>query len=287
VLPERYTVIDMLTRRFALSLGLLCLLLLTSCGIVTAQAVIQSYYSDTSLHTGTIVKLKDNDPSKVEADTTVSTGKMFGVVVNANASPVSLSPSVSAGAPVYVATSGEYSVLVDNQSGPINPGDYITVSSIDGIGRKAVNIDQEVLGKAVTPFHAAGDSIGPVTAKDLNGQTTTLQLGLITVALGVTHNPNAIQIQGGFLPNFVREAGQNVAGKPVSNIRLYVSLLVLLLCALVAGSLLYAGVRSSMIAIGRNPLSKKSIWRGLVQVILVSLIVFLIGLFGVYLLLKV
>ena len=54
----------------------------------------------------------------------------------------------------------------------------------------------------------------------------------------------------------------------------------------IAGSLLYSGIRSSVISIGRNPLSKESITKSLLQIILTSIIIFLIGLFGVYLLLR-
>ena len=61
---------------------------------------------------------------------------------------------------------------------------------------------------------------------------------------------------------------------------------VLFAAAAVSGALIYSGVRSGMIAIGRNPLSKKSILRGIVQVIIVAITIFLIGIFGVYLLLK-
>ena len=69
-------------------------------------------------------------------------------------------------------------------------------------------------------------------------------------------------------------------------IRVYISLAVLFASASVAGALIYSGIRSGMIAIGRNPLSKKSIVRGMVQVVIVALIIFMAGIFGVYLLLK-
>jgi len=49
---------------------------------------------------------------------------------------------------------------------------------------------------------------------------------------------------------------------------------------------LYGGIRSSIISIGRNPLAKKSIVRGLIQVITVGVIILVIGLFSVYLLLR-
>lgn len=50
--------------------------------------------------------------------------------------------------------------------------------------------------------------------------------------------------------------------------------------------LLYAGVRNAIISIGRNPMSRKSIVKALIQVILTSLLILIIGLFAVYLLLK-
>jgi hypothetical protein len=50
---------------------------------------------------------------------------------------------------------------------------------------------------------------------------------------------------------------------------------------------MYGGIRNGLISIGRNPLSKKSIVRGMIQVILTALTIFLLGIFGVYLLLRI
>jgi hypothetical protein len=50
--------------------------------------------------------------------------------------------------------------------------------------------------------------------------------------------------------------------------------------------MLYSGIRSGMIAVGRNPLSKKSIMRSLIETVIAGLIVFAVGIFAVYLLLK-
>jgi F0F1-type ATP synthase membrane subunit c/vacuolar-type H+-ATPase subunit K len=83
------------------------------------------------------------------------------------------------------------------------------------------------------------------------------------------------------------KAAQIVTNKPVSAIRIYASLIVLALAVVIAGVLLYSGVRNGMTAIGRNPLAKRSITRSLLQVVIISLIVFIIGLIAVYLLLKI
>ena len=74
----------------------------------------------------------------------------------------------------------------------------------------------------------------------------------------------------------LRRASELIAGKPVNPVRVYLSLVILAMAALISGSLIYSAVRSALIAIGRNPLSKKSIIRGLFQVVLIGLMVFLI-----------
>jgi hypothetical protein len=60
----------------------------------------------------------------------------------------------------------------------------------------------------------------------------------------------------------------------------------MVLTAIIAGSILYAGVRTSMIAIGRNPLAKGSVTRNLIQVVVTSVIILIIGIVAVYLILK-
>jgi len=80
--------------------------------------------------------------------------------------------------------------------------------------------------------------------------------------------------------------GEAIAEKPIGPMRIYLSIAVTGLSIMVALVTLYAGIRNAIIAIGRNPLSKKSIFRGLAEIILTSFLILIIGLFTVYLLLK-
>jgi hypothetical protein len=89
------------------------------------------------------------------------------------------------------------------------------------------------------------------------------------------------------VPEVLTKFAQIVTKQPVSAFRIYLSAGVLLVCLIVAGIILVAGVRTGMTAVGRNPLAKRSIVRSLIQVTLMALIVFVIGLIAVYLLLKV
>ena len=256
--------------------------LLFNC-VASAQSVTQGYKSDTLLQNGMIVGLDPKDVTKVEPINSGQYNLLHGVVVNPSSSIILVGNNSTN---VYVSTSGRVSVMVNDQNGNINPGDYVALSSVSGIGDKAIVTDPLVLGKSVSAFNAtdSAQQIGTVTVKDSTGQTSSLHIGYVTIDIAIGKNP--LIVTDNSLPSVLSRASNLVAGKIVSPVRVYVSILILAITAFVSGSLIYGGVRSSMISIGRNPLSKKVITRSLTQVVIVSLLVFLSGVFGVYLLLK-
>jgi hypothetical protein len=244
-----------------------------------AQTVLQGYKSDQQLQRGMLVALNDSDSSKVETITNDSVKKLKGVVADANDSPVTLSDGERR---IFVATTGTYEVLVSNENGKINQGDYLSGSSLDGIAMKANDTQPVVVGRAVDKFEGGGDSVGKTKTKD--GET--VEFARIKVDLGVGDNPWQREPEKDKVPDALQKAANSVADKDVSALRIYLALAVLLVTASVAAVTLFSGVRSTIIAIGRNPLSKGIIFRGLIQVLLLSLIIFISGLFGVYLLIK-
>lgn len=254
--------------------------------VVKAQDVTQGYQSDTTLQQGTIVQLDPNDPNKVEPLTESDETNMLGVVVAATDSPVSLSPDTTK-VQTYVASFGQYEVLVNNQNGTIKPGDAISISMINGVGMKAGSDRRTIIGKAVQGFDGKSNVQSTIQVKSsLTNQT--IAIGRIQVNISVAHNPayNPVTAAAG-VPGFLSRAAQVVTNKPVGAVRLYTSLIILMVCAFIAGIVLYSGVRTGIIASGRNPLAKKSILRNLIEVTLSAIIIFLIGLIAVYLLLKV
>lgn len=256
----------------------------SSTSSVSNQAVTQGYGTDTPLQLGMIVKLDNSDPTKVDPLTIDTASQMQGVVVAANDASVTLSSDANPGQ-VFVATYGHYDVLVSNQNGPINPGDYISISSLNGVGMKAEPNESVVIGKATEGFNGTSNLQGNTTVKDQSGHTLQVAFGRVPVDISISHNPLQQDINN-TLPGFLQKASLFIANKPVSTSRVYISLTILLVSTVIAGSLLYGGVRNGLVAIGRNPLAKKSITRSLLQVIFTSLIVFVLGLFAVYLLLR-
>lgn len=250
--------------------------------VAAAQAVAQSYTAGQGVQQGMIVELANRTPPTVVPLTIEDARDLLGVVVPANDSSVALSNGSTN--QVYVATTGTYNVLVSTQNGAIKTGDYITISSLAGIGAKADGSVPVVLGKALAGFDGSKNVSGTTSLSTSRG-STPVAIGVIPVALSVAHNPLNVQQLSG-VPGFLQRAGQTVADKPISPLRLYISLVVLGLTIIVVGIFLYGGIRSSMISIGRNPLARHAIVRGMLQVVMVGLIIFVIGLFAVYLILK-
>lgn len=259
----------------------LCVL---SVSTVFGQDVTRGYLTDKVLQNGMIVMIDPNDTSKVEALPADKITDMLGVIVSAGDSAVSVS-TVGESKQVFVATYGRYNVLVSNQNGPVQQGDFITISAVSGIGMKADSGQSIIIGKAAEGFDGQSGVEGRMTINTSDGQRD-VTFRRIPVDVAVARNPSYAPNDHG-VPTFLAKAAKYVTDNPVSPFRLYAALAVMVLSIFIAGGLLFAGVRSSMIAIGRNPLAKKSIIRGLFQVIIVSIIVFLIGLIAVYLLLKI
>lgn len=267
-------------------LSLMCLVLLIAISIyypLSAQSVTEGYDSDQSLQRGMIVRLKKDDATKVEAVSDDDSEHIHGVVVNANDSAVTLSVD---GQRVFVATSGHYDVLVSTLKGNIAAGDYIAVSPVSGIGMKAGNTEPYVIGRALAVFDGSKDVISTSEVKDSSGAPHKVSIGRVQVDIGVAKNP-LLKTTEPDLPTALRRVAENVAGKPVNGVRVYISILVFGITTVLAGSLLYGGVRSAITSIGRNPLSRKSIIKGMVQVIITGMIVFITGVFGVYLILRI
>lgn len=275
-----YSIRNLLPRqRLFAGAGLLFLIILSLTSPLSAQSVTKGYGSDQKLQRGMMVAVRRDDPNKVEAINKDSLDRLKGVVVEANDSPITLSSDKEK---VFVSTAGNNDVLVSDENGAIQPGDYISISSLAGVGMKVGEEQSIILGRALNKFEGKEDSIG--TTQSSSGRA--IHFGRVQVAISINRNPLVKTAEGSDVPSFLKKVGAAVADKPVSSIRVYLAATVFLATAIITGVILYSGVRNTLISIGRNPLSKKTIYKGLMQIILMGLIIFITGLFGVYLLLK-
>lgn len=245
---------------------------------------VQSYSAATPLESGVIVRMVDSGAKKVDRATQSQPGEMFGVTVDRNSLSVTLT-SEGLENEVFVAVSGTYNVLVSTQGGSIAAGDYVKLSSVNGVAMKAGTEEARVFGRAAAAFDGKSATLGSTTLKDDAGGSRTVQLGSIPVTIDIRGNPNVKSTKVN-VPEPLERIGQAIAEKEVNPIRIYLSLGITVLSIIIAVVILYAGIRNGVVSIGRNPMSKKSIFRALLEVILTSILVIVIGLAAVYLLLK-
>jgi hypothetical protein len=247
---------------------------------------VQSYAADAPIATGTIVQLTGQNASRVKVAEQSQLQNMFGLVVDRNQLPLTVSGGESVQNETFVAATGTYNALVSTEAGPIASGDYVTLSAINGIAMKAGTEEATVFGRANGSFDGRGVNLGTMAIKDRNGNTTqTVTLGSIPVTIDIKRNPNEVTTESN-LPDFLQRVGQEIAEREVSPIRIYLSLGITLISVIAVIVMLYAGIRNAVVAIGRNPMSRKSVFRALLEVILTAILVLIVGLFAVYLLLR-
>jgi hypothetical protein len=261
----------------------LCLLLLVcvlcslcyslNTAIAKADNIIQGYASKESLEPGLLVALDKTAPKTVKVLGGSDSDHIFGVVVDPTDAPFTINANDSK---VFIATSGSFQVLVTTGAGSIRPGDYVSSSNISGLAQKASSEQARILGQAVSGFDGTSNVI------TTNGKS---QIGRIYVQINPQNNPlanNAVLV-----PSALKKASNAVAGKAVPAIRIYGALAVFLFAAIIAVLVLWSGVRGSLIALGRNPLSRKAIFSGMYKVVITGIGIFILGLAGVYLLLRI
>lgn len=271
---------------FAVALtGLLSALIFSTAQAVTSSGGVQGYASDRQLDNGLIVQLAGEEANRVVVATQENLQNMFGVTVDRNLLAVTLSnPSLEN--ETFVAVSGTYNTRVSTQGGPIAVGDYLTMSSISGVAMKAGTEEEVVFGRANAAFDGRGANLGTVELEDVDGTIRQrVTLGSIPVTIDIKRNPNEPSTTVN-VPEPLRRVGLAIAEKEVSPLRIYLSLGIMIVSVIAAIAMLYAGIRNAVISIGRNPMSKRSIFRALIEIILTSLLILIIGLFAVYLLLR-
>src|SRR5690606_17138223 len=132
---------------------------------------------------------------------------------------------------------------VSTQGGDIDTGDYITLSSLNGVGMKAGTEEASVLGRAAAPFGQNSVSRGTATIQDIDGnEINTVKLGSIPVTIEIQSNPNEKSTEVN-VPEILKRVGQAIAEKEVSAVRIYISMAITAVSLITALVVLYIGVR--------------------------------------------
>jgi len=250
------------------------------CGVATAAsgAISQSYQTDTTdITSGALVGLTAAKSGLVSPVSNSNATTLVGIATSKPLVELSATKQRS----VQVAVSGTVDALVSDANGPVNSGDKITASPINGIGMKATTAS-EIVGTAQASLSSVKTVIKAFATT--NGQKVSVKVGLLPVTVAVSYY-SASASEGtiaSILPPFLQSIANTLTGKQVSPLRVLLGTCALLLGFVAVTVMLYVAIRSQLISIGRNPLAESAIRKGLVDAIVAAIGVLLITVGVVY-----
>jgi hypothetical protein len=238
----------------------------------------QSYSTNETIPVGSIVSLQKNTSDQVVAAASSSVDNLIGVAVNAGNSLLSVNSGQSN--QVQVATSGTLPVIVSDINGSIVRGDQITASPINGVGMKATS-NVRVVGIAQGDLNESSGS--KQTYTDADGAKHPILIGEIPILVNVSYffkEPDKTLI-----PTSLQNMANALAGKSVSSLPIIISGAIFLVTIIVVVSIVFSMVRSSIISVGRNPMSQSAIYRDLIQLSVLVVVILAVGMAAIYLVL--
>ncbi|MEI7683308.1 MAG: hypothetical protein WCJ24_03355 [Candidatus Saccharibacteria bacterium] len=257
---------------------LLISLLLISPSLVSAAPLSVGYTTTQKLPNGSLVAPDSQQNGAVVAANSTNNSNLLGVVVAT--STVSVSQSNSQ---VQVSTDGTNYVLVSDINGSVKKGDKIMASPLDGIGMKATEIGK-VIGTAQGDLNNQSQAAQTKKITDIHGVQKPVLIAMLPITVNVAFYQPAEHATA--VPKLLRDVSSSISGKEVPTGRLWASLVVIIVGLLIVIVLLYGAVRSSIGAIGRNPLAKNAIQRSMTKVIGLAIFILAVCSSAVYLILR-
>jgi len=243
-----------------------------------ASSIAQAFATDDpNIVSGALVSLKSEAANTIELSTIENVDRMLGV-----AGENALIELSNDDGTVQVITTGEAYALVSDINGNVEVGDKITVSPIAGVGMKALT-NTLVIGTAQASLSSVETETR--TIRDKEGNERTVRIGAILVQVDRVFYSVPQGGPSSFVPQALQDFANSIAGRSVSPIRVMIAGFLILFMFITVAILLYSSVRSSIISIGRNPLSERAVHKSLVQVGLTVCGVMVLTMFIVYLVL--
>ncbi len=238
-------------------------------------SVSQSYTADDALPLGSLVSLKKDTADHVIPSLTSNAENLFGVVITEDGSLLTLKNPQ--GKQVQIATSGTVPVIVSDVNGVIKQNDHITASPIAGVGMKAT-ANVRIIGIAQGDMKVTSEGKQEYTDKD--GHKQTVQLGQVPTLVNVSYFFK--EPEKSVIPTAIQNVANSLAGRQVSTVPIIISGAIFLVTIIVVMSLIYSMIKSSIISIGRNPMSQAAVYRGIIQLSALVLAILSGGIISIY-----
>lgn len=244
-------------------------------------AVSQGYTSnDSTLQQYMAVEVAGDDSEGhplVEAASVDDQDKIIGIAVGMNDSLVTVSPASSG---VYVVSSGAAQAYVSDLNGPVKKGDLLAISPLKGVLMRSTDATKPTVGQVLEDF--ISKTTQTVIAQDSDKEPVDVHIAVMNINVAIKP-PKLTSTQED--NNWIKSLGKSLVGHEISTARIIAALAIFFILMVIEGELIYGTVASTITAIGRNPLAKKSILAQSFRSIRIAAAILLTGVVAVGLLL--
>jgi hypothetical protein len=264
------------------------LVVLALCGAFLTGTVLgladvsRSFLTDASdIVPGTLVSVQPN--GTVALTNLRNEQRLVGVVLAADTASL-LTLNRGEGRPaVQVSESGIVNMYASTLNGDVHAGNMITVSPLSGIGMAATT-GLRTVGIAQADLTSTTVGVKPFVIHDHAGQSKRVFVGTLPVLISSGGSESA-SASPGFIGNLQALAATAV-GHPVSTSQAVISLVVTVVSMAALIALVYGTIRASVVAVGRNPLARASIYKILAQVFGMVVVIAVVAMAILYLMLR-
>lgn len=243
-----------------------------------ATTLTETYATSEKLTPGTIVSLEKGSLDRVKAAAIDNANNLFGVVVGDGSSLLTLTDGQSDH--VLVATNGVVDVMVSDINGDIESGDQITISTVKGVGMKTTS-NAKIIGTAQSGLQ--NGTVKTAKIKDGEGKEHEVRLSQIPVLVNVAYYYR--QPDKTIIPQAVQNVANAIAGKKVNTMPILISIGLFVVTLIVVVSIIYSMIRSSIISVGRNPMSQSAVYRNLLQMSALVMAILVVATIAIYMVL--
>lgn len=273
---------------FLAGLFIAYLLSFTGLGIFGTQTIVaatsdlsRSFNSETKIEPGTLVSVEQNKDSFVTGANTKNAEQLVGVAVLTDNSLLAVNSGANK---AQVAVSGQATTIVSDLNGDIAAGDMIAVTPFTGVGAKALPGDR-VVGVAQASFKSTNAGTKKIKVTDLKGKSKEISVGTIPVVISVGNAAvSGVQQASG---NGIQNLAANIAGKPVSLLRVALCLIIGLAAIISLVVVVNSTVRNGIAAVARNPLAKPAIFDSMAQVMVMIAFIAVVSIVLMYAVLRI
>lgn len=238
-----------------------------------------SYQATENIPNGSIVSLDSHRSGYVDLTNTNNASRLIGVALPSQDSLLAINPTTSS---VQVALAGTVNTLVTNVNGDVQVGDQISASPFDGVGMEALP-GVRIIGIAQSTFSSSSADAATEPVKNKSGQTQEIKVGYIRLTIAIASGQTSSSSSSA---NFLQRLIKDITGKTIPTIRIILGILVTFLSLVSLVTLIYTSIYGSIIAVGRNPLAKRAIFRMLIFVMIVACLTITIASVAIYYLLQ-